>query len=102
MRKVIIGVCILYFLLLCIFAFLYIAISLYIPDSFNINFGDLSGAATALYFGVVVMGTVGFGDIYPVSWLARMVVSIQIFLSFLFHATIIGVLASYIARRCLV
>jgi hypothetical protein len=50
----------------------------------------------------VVMGTVGFGDIYPVSWLARMVVSIQIFLSFLFHATIIGVLASYIARRCLV
>jgi voltage-gated potassium channel len=60
-------------LLLVMFSYGYLTLSASDPDSFN---QPLDHPA-ALYFTTTVLSTVGFGDITPVTSLARMVVSFQ-------------------------
>ena len=58
---------------------------------------------TAYYFSITTMATVGFGDIYPVSSLARCAVCMQIFASIMYNlvlfATIAAVLSAKLAER---
>ena len=58
---------------LCLFALLYTSMSLTYPSSFS----EPLSKTDALYFTISTFATVGFGDITPVSQLARAVVSVQ-------------------------
>ena len=60
-------------MLLLVFAAIYEVISSADPGSFD----EALGKTDALYFTVTVFATVGFGDIVPVSGLARIVTMIQ-------------------------
>ena len=72
-RAVVIGVS----TLLVVFASTYSVISNGQPDSFS----DPLSRTDALYFTVTVFATVGFGDIAPVSQVARLVVTTQMVLN---------------------
>ncbi|CAH0291932.1 potassium channel family protein [Arthrobacter sp. LAR12-1-1.1] len=63
--------CLLMFL--CLFALLYTSMSITYPSSFT----EQLSKTDALYFTTSTFATVGFGDIAPVSQLARAVVSVQ-------------------------
>lgn len=63
-------------LLLVIFAAVYYLIGFNEPNSFTQGLDKTGG----LYFAITVFSTVGFGDIAPVSGLARIVVSFQMLL----------------------
>lgn len=58
---------------LCLFALLYTAMSVTDPSAFT----ERLSRTDALYFTTVTFATVGFGDITPVSQLARAVVTVQ-------------------------
>lgn len=58
---------------LCLFALLYVSMSVTDPSAFT----QPLSRADALYFTTVTFATVGFGDITPVSQLARAVVTVQ-------------------------
>lgn len=58
---------------LCLFALLYTSLSTTDPSSFT----EPLSKVDALYFTTVTFATVGFGDITPVSQLARAVVTVQ-------------------------
>jgi len=58
---------------LCLFALLYVSLSLTDVSSFS----EPLNRTDALYFTTSTFATVGFGDITPVSQLARAVVSVQ-------------------------
>ena len=58
---------------LCLFGLLYTSLSLTDPSSFS----EPLSKTDALYFTTSTFATVGFGDIAPVSQLARSVVSVQ-------------------------
>ena len=58
---------------LCLFALLYTSLSITDPSSFS----EPLSRTDALYFTTSTFATVGFGDITPVSQLARSVVSVQ-------------------------
>ena len=55
------------------------------------NFSEPLSRSAALYFAIVVFGTVGFGDIFPTTDLARIVVSSQILGSLIFIAAVVRV-----------
>jgi len=61
-------------LFVCLFALLYVSLAATDPAAFNQPLGRLG----ALYFTASTFATVGFGDITPVSDLARAVVTVQI------------------------
>ncbi|MDP9983738.1 voltage-gated potassium channel Kch [Pseudarthrobacter oxydans] len=58
---------------LCLFALLYTSMSVTDPSAFT----EPLSRTDALYFTTVTFATVGFGDITPVSQLARAVVTVQ-------------------------
>ncbi|MFB0838642.1 potassium channel family protein [Arthrobacter sp. E44] len=58
---------------LCLFALLYVSLSVTDNSSFN----EALSRTDALYFTTSTFATVGFGDITPVSELARALVSVQ-------------------------
>lgn len=69
---------------LCSYASTYVAMSDFSVDSFS---EELSRTG-ALYFAIVTFGTVGFGDIAPLSDAARLVVSSQVLLDLVFIALV--------------
>ena len=75
---------------ICLFAGTYLLISHFDSNAFNEPLTHIS----ALYFTIVTFGTVGFGDIAPQSDLARLLVSTQIILDFVFIAAIIRALVA--------
>ncbi|MCX6403980.1 MAG: potassium channel family protein [Actinobacteria bacterium] len=70
---------------ICLFAGTYLAMSHMHSDSFTEPLTHTS----ALYFAVVTFGTVGYGDLTAHSDFARMLVSAQIILDFIFIAALI-------------
>jgi uncharacterized membrane protein len=62
-----------YLLLGLLWAFAYLLVALSIPDSFSINVGTAHslGRSDALYYSFVTLSTVGYGDITPLSNVAR-------------------------------
>ncbi len=62
-----------------------------VPMAFS-NPDSTSFLMDSLYFSVVMMTTVGFGDIHPISYTAKMLVTFQCFVSYFMFALIIGIL----------
>jgi voltage-gated potassium channel Kch len=79
-----------------VYASTYVGISAASPGSFS----QALDKPASLYFTVVTLGTVGYGDIAPVSVGARMAVSSQIMLGLVLISVIIRLLAGA-ARRSL-
>ncbi|MDM7854891.1 potassium channel family protein [Cellulomonas alba] len=82
------------FLFLVIFAVIYLTMSHADPEAFSESL-DRTGA---LYFTIVTLGTVGYGDIAPVDHAARVVVSVQVLLDLAFLAVLVRVVIAA-ARR---
>ena len=81
-------------LLIVVFAATYLSIVSESPHSFNQGLDHSS----ALYFTITVLATVGFGDIVPVTDLARMVVSLQMIVDLVFIAAIVRVIINAAKR----
>ncbi|MGI9521591.1 MAG: potassium channel family protein [Hyphomicrobiaceae bacterium] len=78
-----------YLLVALAFALFYSRLERLQPGSFN--FGDSSGDASSLvYFSLVTITTLGFGDITPASRLARVVVGIEAAAGIMYVAIFIG------------
>jgi voltage-gated potassium channel len=60
--------------------------------------GTPKGIGDYLYFSVVVMTTLGFGDITPATGWARVVVSLQCISSYFMLAILVGVITKGIVR----
>ncbi len=73
---------------LCAYAASYVVVSASEPASFS----EALSHSDALYFAIVVFGTVGFGDIAPVTDPARMLVASQVLLDLVFIALVVRVL----------
>jgi hypothetical protein len=82
-------------LFLLVFANVYLLLSLNQPGSFN---GPL-GRTDALYFVVTVFATVGFGDILPVTELARVLVTVQMTADLLVLGVVLRVILSAVQQR---
>jgi hypothetical protein len=55
--------------------------------------------ANALYFSVVSMSTTGYGDIFPKSGWAKLVVCLQILFGFLYNVLFFSIFAGLAGRR---
>ncbi len=75
-------------LLMVVFAATYCTVSAQLPESFTEPLGRTDG----LYFTVTVFATVGFGDITPVTELARVLVMTQMLVGLLAVGVIAKVL----------
>jgi voltage-gated potassium channel len=78
------------------YAVIYVYVSRVWPDAFHPGQLDVVGA---IYFTIITSATVGFGDIYPVSALARLIVASQVVLSFLFVILILSTASSLALRN---
>jgi hypothetical protein len=79
-----------------VYAGTYVSISAAVPGSFT----QPLSKTDALYFTIVTLGTVGFGDIAPVTTAARMTVSSQVLLDLVLIALVVRLLSTA-ARRSL-
>jgi voltage-gated potassium channel len=82
------------FLFIVVFASTYLTLSHVDEQSFS----EHLNRTAALYFTIVTLGTVGYGDIAPSSQPARLVVSLQILLDLVFLAALLRVVVAA-ARR---
>lgn len=82
------------FLFLVVFAATYLTMSHVDTAAFS----EPLDRTAALYFAIVTLGTVGYGDIAPVGHAARLVVSLQVLLDLAFLAVLVRVVVSA-ARR---
>ena len=78
-----------------VFAITYISVSRQHPGSFSEPLDKIS----ALYFAVTVVATVGFGDIVPLTNLARVITTGQMLLDLIFIATAGRVLLATATHR---
>lgn len=81
-------------LFLCSFAMLYVSLSEADPDAFTQEVDKVAG----IYFTTTVLTTVGFGDISPVSSIARVVVTLQMVIGLVLIGTAVKALG-FSARR---
>ncbi|MFJ9607778.1 potassium channel family protein [Kitasatospora sp. NPDC101176] len=69
------------------------AATYYVMGSHKSEFAGLETRLDALYFTVVTMATVGYGDITPAGQAARLIVTMQIAYNFVFLAAAAGTLS---------
>jgi voltage-gated potassium channel len=84
-----------YFMIGLVFAFIYIALFNYNPGNFDISAQLLNQAVDSdenifIYFSYVTMTTLGYGDVTPVTTLARVLVQMETLLGQLFLAIFIA------------
>jgi len=70
-------------LFLCLFALLYVSMSVNDPEAFTQSVDKVAG----IYFTTTVLTTVGFGDISPISNIARIMVTVQMVLGMVLIGT---------------
>ena len=84
------GVAVIIPFFLCSYATAYLLLASADPGSFT----ETLGRTDALYFSIVVFGTVGLGDVAPVTDVARLVVSSQVLCNLIFIAVVIRLFAA--------
>ena len=62
------------------------------------EFAELDTRTDALYFTVVTLGTVGYGDVHPVGQAARLIATTQIAFDLVFVAALLSVFSSRVTR----
>lgn len=87
-----------YVLLGMFFAFVYRSILAFDPDSFQTSVGSLSPAAMQ-YLSFVTMTTVGFGDVTPVSDLARTFVSLEALMGQVYLVTVVALVVGNLGAK---
>jgi len=65
----------------------------------NVDFGPSPSPLSALYFSMVTLTTLGFGDVVPVSAAAQVVVMLQVVLGYLGLGGLLAILANKMTRR---
>jgi voltage-gated potassium channel len=93
-----------YLLLGLSWSFAYLLVAQLAPDAFFINNGTTTGhslhGADAFYFSLITLSTVGYGDIIPVSNVARMLAAMEAITGSLFVAVLIArLVALYSSER---
>jgi hypothetical protein len=83
------------FLFLAMFATIYTIISVDDPSSFTEPLTSFTG----LYLAITVLSTVGFGDITPVSVMARSVIMVQMALGLVYLGLVVKVFAGAVKSR---
>ncbi|MGC2745262.1 MAG: potassium channel family protein [Candidatus Angelobacter sp.] len=78
------------------FALTYGFMSLWRPESFNVN---KLGVFGGLYFSLTTIATVGFGDILPITRLARSIVMCEILSGMLYAVFIFAIVATFLRER---
>jgi hypothetical protein len=93
-----------YLLLGLSWSFAYLLVAQLAPDAFFLNNGTTTGhslhGADAFYFSLITLSTVGYGDIIPVSNVARMLAAMEAITGSLFVAVFIArLVALYSSER---
>ncbi len=93
-----------YLLLGLAWSFAYLLVAQLAPGAFFLNNGTTTGhslqGADAFYFSLVTLSTVGYGDIIPVSHVARMLAAMEAITGSLFVAVLIArLVALYSSER---
>lgn len=83
-----------YFMLGLAFADIYLLISYMVPASFNHAGGGAFVWGDAMYFSLVTLTTLGYGDVNPVSDVARMVAALEAVFGVLYLAMIVSMFIS--------
>jgi hypothetical protein len=79
-------------------AFYYAMVNLY-PDSFQLGTNSTDYQTALLYFSLVTLSTVGYGDVVPLSGEARMLASLEAVTGVLYVAITVAILVSGYRRR---
>ncbi len=95
-----------YLLLGLSWSFAYLLVAQLAPGAFFLNNGTTTGhslhGADAFYFSLITLSTVGYGDIIPVSNVARMLAAMEAITGSLFVAVLIArLVALYSSERLL-
>lgn len=92
-----------YLMLALLWSLAYILVAAVVPDSFVFSAGPVSGHAmkgfTALYFSFITLCTVGYGDIVPVSGMARALAMMEAGVGVFYVATLISRLVAIYSSR---
>lgn len=84
-----------YLLLVGLFFALYSGFAAVLPDAFQTTSGGATGqAADLLYFSMVTLTTVGYGDIVPVNGFVRMIAGLEATTGVLYVAITVSILVS--------
>jgi hypothetical protein len=78
-----------------VFGLAYAAVSRLDPHAFNVPLG----VGAAFYFSVTTLATVGYGDIVPVSAIARTIAVVEIFVGLLYVILVFSVVATHLQKR---
>lgn len=83
-----------YLLLVALFFALYQGFAAVLPDAFQTTSGPTGQAADLLYFSMVTLTTVGYGDIVPVNGFVRMIAGLEATTGVLYVAITVSILVS--------
>jgi len=97
------GAVLLYLAIAAIFSWLYRLVAIFVPGSFSgieFRLGDAATGYHYTYFSLTTLTTLGFGDIVPVSPIARSLATMEAVIGQLYIAIILGrILTIYSAHR---
>ncbi len=80
-----------YIVLAVVWGFIYWRIEISVPGSFRFPYEDMAeDSSTFLYYSMVTMTSLGYGDITPVTAIARMLAGLQAIAGVMFIAIFIG------------
>ncbi|EOB6777518.1 ion channel [Vibrio cholerae] len=85
------GVFISYLGVALLFSAIYRILNIYIERAFNQNF---ESSIDSIYFSIVTITTLGYGDILPVHWLSKILVIVEVLMGVMFLAVMIGLIIS--------
>ncbi len=78
------------------FAIAYVFVSNIDEKAFNVGKLDI---VSGIYFSMVTIATVGYGDIAPVTHLARLLVVFEIFVGIIYATFFFSIIASFVRER---
>lgn len=77
------------------FAAIYYSISVYDPEYFS----EPLTVFSSIYFSIVTVSTVGYGDITPIHWIPRVFVILQVILGFIYIVILVSIFVSILSVR---
>ena len=68
-------------------------------ETVAVDFGDHPTAISSIYYSVVTLTTLGYGDVVPVSTAAQIVAMIEVVLGYVMLGGLLSIFANKMARR---